>query len=147
MLNPRKIIGVGRNYAAHAKELGNAVPSQMVLFFKPTTSLISHPGNIVLPAGAEVHHEVELGVYIGKDGKNISEKDASSYISGYCLALDMTARNWQNEAKKGGLPWARAKGPDTFCPVGSFIPKEKVNGDVVLWLNVNGKERQRGSAL
>ena len=142
---PGKIIGIGRNYAAHAKELGNQVPSEMVLFFKPPSSFVCHPHDLVLPNGAEVHHEVELGVYIGKDGKNIPKSEAANHIGGYCVALDMTARNWQNDAKKSGLPWARAKGFDTSCAVGTFVSKDKIQGDVELWLKVNGVEKQRGT--
>lgn len=146
----RTIFGIGRNYAAHAKELNNPVTKnnkEMVIFLKPTTSLLLHSSGlpIVIPTGAEVHHEVELGVIIGKGGKNIHRRDALSHVAGYCLALDMTARNWQNDAKKGGLPWVRAKGPDTFCPVGEFIEASRIRGPVTLWLKVDGKERQRAS--
>jgi acylpyruvate hydrolase len=141
-----KILGIGRNYAAHARELGNKVhtdPKEMVIFLKPASSLLRQGSPIVIPRGAEVHHEVELGVYIGTTGKNIRKEDAMSYVSGYCLALDMTARNWQNDAKKNGTPWLRAKGPDTFCPVSETIGSVKL--PATMWLEVDGKQRQRGS--
>ena len=144
-----KILGIGRNYAAHAKELGNKVtsnPKEMVIFLKPASSLIGVGQPIVIPSGADVHHEVELGVYIGKEGKHIRREDAMSHVGGFCLALDMTARNWQNDAKKGGLPWLRAKGPDTFCPVGPRLSAAQLGSlPVTLWLTVDGKERQRSS--
>lgn len=134
-----KIVAVGRNYVAHAKELGNAVPTQPVLFLKPPSSLLHvGMGSILLPAGAEVHHEVslppptwarltglqvELAVEIGRGGRRIAAADALQHVRGYRVALDMTARNWQDAAKKAGLPWDRAKGPDTFCPVGPLVPR------------------------
>ena len=147
---PRKIIGIGRNYQAHAKELGNTVaenPKKMIIFLKPPTSFLAHSPSaaILLPKGADVHHEVELGVYIGRGGKNIAETDAMAHVSGYCLALDMTARNWQTELQKAGHPWARAKGCDTFCAVGDFIPKGDLSLPAGLWLSVDGEMRQKGT--
>lgn len=144
--NVRSIIGVGRNYAAHAKELANPVPSQLVLFSKPVTSLLPHgAGPVVQPEGAELHHEVELGVIIGRGGRNIARADAMAHVAGYALCLDMTARNWQNDAKRDGLPWLRAKGLDTFCPVGPFIARDALPLPATLTLSVDGQLRQRGS--
>ncbi len=143
-----KILGIGRNYAAHARELGNKVhtdPKQMVIFLKPASSVLREGSPIVVPRGAELHHEVELGVYIGKTGKNIPVSSALEHVGGYCLALDMTARNWQNDAKKNGTPWLRAKGCDTFCPLGPKLRVEEVKVPATLWLTVDGKEKQRGS--
>jgi len=95
---------------------------------------------------SELHYEVELGVVIAKDGKNISEAMAMSHVGGYALALDMTARDLQGEAKKKGLPWSVAKGYDTFCPISSFIEKEKVAlEDTRLWLKVDGNLKQSGT--
>ncbi|KAG0352779.1 hypothetical protein BC939DRAFT_456787 [Gamsiella multidivaricata] len=143
----RKIIAIGRNYTEHAKELGNAVPTAPFFFLKPTSSYITNGQSIEIPAGAEVHHELELAVIIGKDGRDIPEKDADSYISGYALALDMTARNWQEQAKKKGLPWSAAKGYDTFTPIGDFIPKEEISdyNDVDLSLQIDGITKQQGN--
>ena len=94
----------------------------------------------------EIHYEVELGIVIGKDGKNISETSAMSYVGGYTLALDMTARSIQSEAKKKGHPWSVAKGYDTFCPVSGFIEADKIAlEDCKLWLKVNGEMKQNGS--
>eukprot|EP01113_Clastostelium_recurvatum_P008916 TRINITY_DN1424_c0_g1_i1.p1 TRINITY_DN1424_c0_g1~~TRINITY_DN1424_c0_g1_i1.p1 ORF type:complete len:218 (+),score=68.11 TRINITY_DN1424_c0_g1_i1:144-797(+) len=143
----RKIVAIGRNYAEHAKELGNAVPSKPFFFLKPTSSYIREGQNIEIPEGADVHHEVELGVIIGKPGRDIPVDQAMDHVAGYCLSLDMTARNLQAEAKAKGLPWSAAKGYDTFCPISAFIPRDRIPdpSKVELWLNVNGKQRQRGT--
>jgi len=146
----KKIIGIGRNFADHAKELGNAVPSKPLIFFKPTSSYIVEGENIKIPKGSsELHHEVELGVVIGKGGSSIPKDQVFSgqVIAGYFLALDMTARDLQYEAKKKGHPWSLAKGFDTSCPVSDILPPNKINDphNIELWLNVNGVERQRGS--
>ncbi|CAG8439163.1 8868_t:CDS:10 [Acaulospora morrowiae] len=131
----------------HAKELGNAVPKQPFFFLKPTTSYLTQGGSIEIPKGATVHHEVELGVIIGKPGRDIRYENAFNYIVGYVLGIDMTARNIQDEAKKKGLPWCAAKGFDTFTPVGEFIPKDKIANpaDVHLWLKVNDIMKQSGN--
>jgi len=96
----KKIVAVGRNYAAHAKELGNQVPTEPFFFVKPTTSYVCEGNPILLPKNCILHHEVELGVVIGKQARSIKEISSNDYIAGYVLALDMTARNWQDEAKK-----------------------------------------------
>ncbi len=91
--NCSKIVAIGRNYPLHAKELGNAVPSKPFWFLKPPSSFLRNGGTIVIPEGlTEIHHEVELGVVIGQGGKNFSVSKAMEHVSGYCLALDMTAR-------------------------------------------------------
>ncbi|WVF69672.1 hypothetical protein IAT40_004451 [Kwoniella sp. CBS 6097] len=144
----RKIIAIGRNYADHAKELGNAVPKEPFFFLKPTSSFISPgEGPVEIPRGVDLHHEVELGVVIGKTGRDIAQNDSDSYIAGYTLAVDMTARNIQNAVKKKGLPWSAAKGFDTFCPVGPFIPKDKIKDltKVGLQLSINGALKQKGT--
>ena len=103
----------------------------------------------VPPQCTELHYEVELGVVIGKQGKNIPEPSAMSHIGGYTLALDMTARNLQSEAKKKGHPWSVAKGFDTFCPISRLIETEKFSmaalADTRLWLKVDGELKQSGS--
>jgi acylpyruvate hydrolase len=151
----RKLVCVGRNYAAHAKELGNAVPTTPVLFLKPSSSLIDPTESAILvPAEVtELHQEVELGVVIGARAQNIAAKDVESIVSGYILGLDMTARNIQDEAKKKGLPWSVAKGYDTFAPISEFIPKSKLpagllkeqSSDAIeIWCNIDGVNKQRG---
>jgi acylpyruvate hydrolase len=146
--NCSKIVAIGRNYPLHAKELGNAVPSKPFWFLKPPSSFLQNGATIVIPEGlTEIHHEVELGVVIGQGGKNISVSQAMDHVCGYCLALDMTARIWQEEAKKKGLPWTAAKGFDTSLPLGDFVPKDRVQdpANLTLWLKVNDAMKQRGS--
>ncbi|TPX67707.1 hypothetical protein SpCBS45565_g03591 [Spizellomyces sp. 'palustris'] len=143
----RKIVAIGRNYAEHAKELNNPVPTSPFFFLKPTTSYLLQPGKIEVPKNCVVHHEVELGVVIGKDGRDITAASADDFIGGYVLALDMTARNLQDEAKKSGKPWATAKGFDTFTPVSDFIERSAIKNpdDLRLWLKVDERTVQDGS--
>lgn len=208
-----QIVAVGRNYAAHAAELGNEVPEYPLFFFKPRSSIIWAGQNIVVPKECQtLHHEVELGVVIGENAKSIAEEQASDYIAGYVLALDMTARDLQNEARvmrafefrdarrldgslshaamswcrlvhsltlfsffeflnvyshhcfwkktrpdlsgfpsfisqKKGMPWSQSKGYDTFCPLGEFIPKDKLSLEDVpkleIWAKVDGELKQK----
>jgi len=147
LANGRSIIAIGRNYAAHAKELGNAVPKEPFWFLKPTSSYVSSPGEILVPRGVNAHHEVELAIVIGKGGKNIPTAMAMEHISGYALAIDVTARNVQEEAKSKGLPWTISKGFDTFTPIGSFVPNSAVHDPhcLKLWLKVNGAIKQSGN--
>ncbi|CAH9050492.1 unnamed protein product [Cuscuta epithymum] len=143
-----KIVAVGRNYAAHAKELGNALPKEPVLFLKPTSSYLENGGTIEVPHPLEsLHHEVELAVLIGKRARDVPEATAMEYVGGYGLALDMTAREIQSAAKSAGLPWTVAKGQDTFTPISSFLPPSMVPDphDLELWLKVDGEIRQEGS--
>lgn len=144
----KKIIGIGRNYANHAKELGNAIPEKPMFFLKPTTSYVASPGPIVIPyPSAEIHHEVELGVVISKLARSVPRESAMDYVGGYALALDMTCRDAQAKAKKEGAPWSEAKGYDTFCPIGSYIEKSLIANphDLTLRLRINGEIRQQGS--
>ena len=144
----RKIVCVGRNFAKHARELNNPVPTSPILFLKPTTSYVAAPGPVLVPPQSkEIHHEVELGVVMGARVTNATPEAAMEAVAGYVLALDMTARDVQTAAKKAGLPWSAAKGYDTFCPVGEFIPRERVPDpqNLELWLSVDGVERQRGT--
>ncbi|XP_044498165.1 probable acylpyruvase FAHD1, mitochondrial [Mangifera indica] len=143
-----KIVAVGRNYAAHAKELGNAVPKEPVLFLKPTSSYLENGGTIEVPHPLEsLHHEVELAVVIGKKARDVPESTAMDYVGGYALALDMTAREIQSAAKSAGLPWTVAKGQDTFTPISAVLPKSALldPDNVELWLKVDGEVRQKGS--
>jgi len=110
----RKIVCVGRNYVAHAKELGNEVPKEPVLFLKPPSAFLENGGKILVPQDAEVHHEVELAIIIGKSGRKISPDAAMDYVAGYAVALDLTSRNIQTEAKAKGLPWTVAKGTSRY---------------------------------
>ncbi|KAI7879706.1 hypothetical protein K492DRAFT_148066 [Lichtheimia hyalospora FSU 10163] len=143
----RKIVAIGRNFSEHAKELGNAVPKAPFFFLKPTSSYLANGGTVEIPTGCEVHHEVELAVVIGKDGRDYQPSQAMDHVAGYALAIDMTARNLQTDAKKKGLPWSASKGFDTFTPISDFIPKESIPDphNVDLWLKVNDTLRQNGN--
>ncbi|KAJ7171912.1 hypothetical protein C8R46DRAFT_1084225 [Mycena filopes] len=143
----RKIVAIGRNYAEHIKELNNTAPKEPFFFLKPTTSYVPSGGKVEIPSGIIAHHEVELGVVIGKGGRDISQADAESHVAGYALAVDMTARNLQDQVKKRGLPWSAAKGFDTFTPIGSFIPKDQVAdpNSLTLSLKINGAFKQNGT--
>ncbi|PVF95942.1 hypothetical protein CPB86DRAFT_710215 [Serendipita vermifera] len=142
-----KIVAIGRNYAKHAKELGNAVPEKPFFFLKPTSSYVFNGGNVEIPQGVLVHHEVELGVIIGKTGRDIVAANAEEHIAGYALGIDMTGRNVQDAAKKKGLPWSTAKGFDTFTPISDFIPKTSISdpNSLNLWLKINGQFKQNGT--
>ena len=132
----------------HALELKNPIPKEPLLFLKPPSSMIPEGHPIVIPmCSTNVHHEVELGVVIGKGGSNIPEEQAMQHISGYALALDMTARDQQVSIKAKGLPWVLAKCWDTFCPISDVIPVDKIPDpqNVGLWLKVNGEIRQNGN--
>lgn len=145
----KKILCIGRNYAAHIKELNNAAPMQPFFFLKPSLSVLKpNSGPFLVPRGVVVHHEVELAFVLNKDLKNLPEtfspEEALEAIDGYALTIDMTARNVQDEAKRKGLPWSIGKGFDTFLPVSNYVPKEKISDpyNVQLELSVNGEIRQ-----
>jgi 2-keto-4-pentenoate hydratase/2-oxohepta-3-ene-1,7-dioic acid hydratase in catechol pathway len=137
---PGKIVCVGRNYAAHARELGNEVPKEPLLFFKPPSSVIGPNGVVALPRESErVEHEAEVAVVIGQRLRRADEAQAAAAIFGYTAACDVTARDLQ---KRDGQ-WTRAKGFDTFCPLGPWI----VSGAEVpetISCTVNGVPRQNG---
>ncbi len=136
-----KVVAVGRNYRDHAAELGNEVPAEPLLFFKPNTSVIGPGDAIVLPRQSEqVDFEGELAVVIGSIAKNVPAADAASVVFGYTVANDVTARDLQ---KKDGQ-WARAKGFDTFCPLGPVIETEFVPAGQVIGTRVNEQIRQAG---
>jgi 5-carboxymethyl-2-hydroxymuconate isomerase len=143
-----KIVCVARNYAEHARELGNPVPEQAVLFIKPASSLLADGGTLVIPAYArECHHEIELAVLIGATGKAIAPAEALAHVAGYAVALDMTLRDVQSNLKAKGLPWEIAKGFDTSCPLSAFVPAAQVADpqQLHLRLSVNGEVRQDGT--
>ncbi|GMM32287.1 Fmp41 protein [Martiniozyma asiatica (nom. inval.)] len=146
-----KFLCIGRNYMAHIKELKNQVPTEPFFFLKPRSSaLIPGAGPVLVPKGVVVHHEVELACVIGKtlkdlDPKSFGPKEALDAIDGYALAIDMTARNVQDAAKKKGLPWTIGKGFDTFMPLSQFISKDLIKDpyNVELNLKVNSDHRQK----
>ncbi|EFO18771.1 fumarylacetoacetate hydrolase domain containing 1 [Loa loa] len=142
----KKIVCVGRNYKEHALELGNTIPKIPLFFLKSTNSYVSQGQPITPPPGCKIlHQEVELGVIFSKTAKNIPSSQAFNYIGGYTVALDMTARDFQDEAKKAGAPWFLSKSFDTSCPVGSFIEINKIANphDVELFCRINDVEKQR----
>jgi 2-keto-4-pentenoate hydratase/2-oxohepta-3-ene-1,7-dioic acid hydratase in catechol pathway len=140
-VEPSKIVCVGRNYAAHAKEMGGEVPVEPLLFLKPPSSLIGPSATIILPRqSARVEHESELAVVIGRRASNVSAAEALGVVCGFTAANDVTARDLQ---KKDGQ-WTRAKGFDTFCPVGPWIETEIDPGKLRVQCRVNGEVRQDG---
>lgn len=126
-----KIICIGRNYADHARELGNQVPSEPVVFLKPQSAILSHKHPFYIPEWTqEVHHEVELVVKIDRLGKTISEAHAPRYYSEVSLGLDLTARDVQTRLKAKGHPWERAKAFDGSAVIGQFVSLEQLGKDV-----------------
>ncbi len=142
-----KAVCVGRNYAAHAKELGNVVPDAPILFLKPSTSIVPLSPSFSIPSDrGSCHHETEIAVLIGQTISKIDVKDAAEAIAGYGLALDLTLRDLQNQLKKQGYPWEVAKAFDGACPLSPFMKPEQL-GDVYhteFTLMVNGEPRQQG---
>ena len=141
-VQPGKIICVGRNYAAHAKEFDNPISEMPVLFFKPSSSLIGAGDHIVLPPQSQhVQHEAELAVIIGKRGRWISPEDARDHIYGFTIGNDVTARDIQ----RGDMLWTRGKGFDTFCPLGPWSETELDPADGLSPLHASDELRQMGS--
>ncbi|MBH0129570.1 fumarylacetoacetate hydrolase family protein [Salinibacterium sp. NK8237] len=137
-----KVVAFGRNYAEHAKELGNEVPDAPMMFIKPNTSVVG-PGDAIMlpPQSDEVAFEGELAVIIGSIAKNVAEADVDSVIFGYTIANDVTARDLQ----KSDGQWSRAKGFDTFCPLGPVIETEFEVGSQSIRTTVNGDLKQDGT--
>ena len=143
---PGKIIGIGRNYRDHAAELGNTVPAKPLLFLKPPTTVIDDGAAIVLPPESrQVEFEGEIGVVIGRRLRRATEEQARAAIAGITCVNDVTARDLQRTDEQ----WTRAKGFDTFCPVGPRVePTDQRRFDQLeVFCRVNGKERQHGRAL
>jgi acylpyruvate hydrolase len=140
-----KIVCVGRNYAEHAKELGNEVPDKPVLFLKPASALIYSDGEIIHPNyGNELHYEVELILLVGETVRKANEAQSENAIIGYGVGLDMTLRDVQNELKKKGNPWTLAKCFDTSAAISDFVLKKdyQLKPDDKLELKVNGVIKQ-----
>ncbi len=142
------IICVGRNYAAHAEELGNEVPSSPLIFLKPTSAFINSGENIIMPKYSnEMHHEVELVLLIGSTIKNADKIEAENAIFGYAVGLDMTLRDIQSNLKEKGHPWTLAKGFDTSAVVSEFVLKSDylLNNTEKINLKVNNELRQNST--
>jgi 2-keto-4-pentenoate hydratase/2-oxohepta-3-ene-1,7-dioic acid hydratase in catechol pathway len=141
------IFCIGRNYAAHIAELHNHPEPEPIVFLKPTSALLREGENIILPSfSSSIHYEAELVVLIGKDGHDVSQEEAQLYIAGYAVGLDLTARDTQEQAKKNGLPWAKAKGFKGSACVSKFIAAHPLD-DPKQWqftLECNGTQAQHG---
>lgn len=142
-VNPGKVVCVGRNYAAHAAELGNELPTEPLIFLKPSTSVIGPNEPVVLtPYSQRVEHEGELAVVIGKLCAHLHDNDdALSFLAGYTCLNDVTARDLQ----KSDVQFTRAKGFDTFCPIGPHIETQADPANLQVETFVNGERRQSGS--
>ena len=137
---PSKIVCIGMNYRAHAMEIGQDVPDEPLMFFKPNTAVIGPGDQIQLPHQSDqVELEIELAIVIGKLTKNVSVAEAAEHIWGYTVGNDVTARDLQFS----DLQWARPKGFDTFCPIGPWIETEFEAEDQVIESRVNGEVRQK----
>lgn len=142
-LKPSKIVCVGKNYAKHAAEMGGEVPAEPLIFLKAPSSLLASGEEIVMPAWAgRVDYEGEIALVIGKRASKISADEAWDYVEGFLPLNDVTARDMQARDDQ----WSRAKGFDTFCPVGDLVPIGDVDlGTLGVTTRVNGEVRQNGS--
>ncbi|MDQ2661129.1 MAG: fumarylacetoacetate hydrolase family protein [Actinomycetota bacterium] len=136
-----KVVAVGKNYREHAEEMGGEAPAEPLLFLKPNTSVVGPDDAIVLPPQSKrVEHEGEVAVVIGRIAKNVSEADAEDVVFGYTIANDVTARDLQRSDGQ----WTRAKGFDTFCPLGPVIDTHLDFEGGTIETSVNGERRQQG---
>lgn len=147
--NMARVFCIGQNYIEHIKELSGVMPDKPVVFMRPPSSLVAPGVDIHFPThGNELHYEVEVVIRIGKQGQNIKEKDALSYIDGITLGLDLTLRDLQKEKKQKGLPWEEAKAFEQSGPLGEFLPYNPAVIDLHnldLSCIVNGEVKQNGN--
>jgi acylpyruvate hydrolase len=144
-LYPSKILCIARNYVDHIKELQNSIPDAPFYFSKPNSALLNEGKRIVLPKHSQsIHHEMELAIVIGKEGRFITKDKVNDFILGYACALDLTARDIQTKLKEKGYPWELAKAFDHSCPISTVRFKEHVKNaqDLNFELKVNGQVRQ-----
>ena len=146
-----KVVCVGRNYAAHAKELNNPIPSSPILFIKPASSVVPFASSFAIPNGrGSVHHELEIAILVGKPLVNASVQQVAVSIAGIGLGLDLTLRDVQDTLKEKGHPWERAKSFDGACPLTDFVsidPQKLTNQQsFTLRLEKNGEVQQQGSS-
>ena len=142
-----KIIAIGRNYAAHAKELNNAVPSKPIIFLKPDTAVLKDNKPFYIPEfSSDIHYELEVVLKICKEGKHIAEKFASNYYDEIGLGIDFTARDIQTQHKEKGLPWELAKAFDNSAAISTFLPKSDFSDlyQLQFELQINKETRQKG---
>ena len=138
---PTKIVCIGRNYADHAKELGNETPSEPLLFLKPPSALLAPEGTIVRPRQSQlVHHEGELAIVVGREAKNVRAEDWREYVLGFTCANDVSARDLQRK----DVQFTRGKSFDTFCPLGPHIETALDPTDLRVMTRVNGEVKQDG---
>jgi 2-keto-4-pentenoate hydratase/2-oxohepta-3-ene-1,7-dioic acid hydratase in catechol pathway len=141
-VQPSKVLAIGRNYAGHAAEFGDSLPSEPLLFLKPPSAVIGLGESIVLPRlSRRVDHEAELAVVFGRRCRRVCREKALAYVLGYTCANDVTARDLQERDDQ----WARAKGFDTFCPLGPWIVTDLDAGNLEVTARVNGEVRQHGN--
>ena len=144
---PQKFVAIGLNYVDHAKESGNPIPENPVVFYKSQTCIVGPNDNIMLPPDStHTDWEIELGFVIGRTARHVPLKDALKYVAGYCLINDVSERHYQ--LKLSGSQWSKGKGCDTFGPIGPWLAttdeiKDPQNLD--MWLDVNGARRQTGN--
>ncbi len=143
-----KVVCVGRNYAEHAKELNNPVPTSPILFMKPSTAMVALEPGFEIPQGqGECHHELEMSVLIGKSLKNADEAAAKNAILGFGIGLDLTLRDLQNKLKEKSHPWEIAKAFDGANPLSGFVSANRIANPehIDIELTVNGAVRQKGN--
>lgn len=141
-ISPSKIVCVGLNYIDHAIELGMEIPDEPILFIKPITSLIGHLDSIIYPDSSnQVDYEVELGIIISREAKNVRTNEANEFIGGYTVLNDVTARDLQQR----DVQWTRAKSFDTFCPIGPCIETELDPLNQKISLTLNGEVKQKSN--
>jgi 2-keto-4-pentenoate hydratase/2-oxohepta-3-ene-1,7-dioic acid hydratase in catechol pathway len=144
-----KVVCVGRNYAEHAKELGNEVPTEPILFIKPATSVVELESPLtILQDQGSVHHEAEIALLISKDAKDIDADRAWEYVSHFGVALDLTLRDVQSKLKEKSHPWEIAKGFDGACPLSNWIPISGLSNKdkIAIQLEKNGELKQNGDS-
>ncbi len=142
-----KIICIGRNYSAHAKELKSEIPSEPVIFLKPDTALLKGKNTFYLPSfSSNIHHELEIVLKICKEGKNIQKKFAHKYFEEISVGIDFTARDLQDKLKAKGLPWELSKAFDHSCPVGEFVSKNTLPESISCHMLLNGNKVQEGNS-
>ena len=146
---PQRIFCIGKNYDEHVKELGGAAPDEPVVFMKPVCSIVAPGATLSMPRhGSLLQHEVELVLLIGREGHDVAEVDALSYIAGVTLGLDLTLRDVQGRLKKSGLPWELSKAFEQSAPLGNFQPYDSHSvdlGNLPFTCSVNGELRQQGN--
>lgn len=144
-----KIICIGRNYGEHAREMGSSVPNEPVFFLKPESALVVNNQPFFYPDfSRNIHYETELVLKVSRIGKNIEEKFAEKYYEEIGIGIDFTARDLQDECKKKGLPWEKAKAFDSSAPIGKFLPKNNFTDlkNINFHCLLNGKNVQHGNS-